>query len=233
MDAYGRKQVLVAAPLVCGLARLWVARKPSLPSYVAYRMLLVSVCAPYFSAGRAAVADVLDRSSDRYTRVTQKMEMVRTAVRMVALWLAGRVTSSRKSMAIAGSVALGSAAASLLVDETLPAESRRPVQWKELRNPLASIKFFSKSPSLTKLCWINLLLGIPAMNNTVSVHQYPLYQCFLFFFEDRCSNTRATSSGTCLLTKIICHSKKGRKGVSGGVFKDPHTTLLCLASYSR
>ena len=69
---------------------LRVARNPSLTSYITYRLLLVSVAAPYFAASRAAIADLIDRSSDQYTRVTQKMEMARTAVRMVALYLAGQ-----------------------------------------------------------------------------------------------------------------------------------------------
>lgn len=79
----------------------------------------------------------------------------------------GRVKSPRKAMAIAGRLALCSATATLLVKETLPSEARRPIQWKDLRNPLAAIYFFSKSPSLTWLGWLNFCLGVPAMNNTV------------------------------------------------------------------
>ena len=159
-------QVCIWASLLsAGLLRLWVARAPSVKKYIAYRFLLSILLPPFFPAMRAAIGDMVGRSSEEYTHLSNRMETVATAVRIVSLYAVGRLAKPRVGMFVAACCSLSAAAVSFFgLKETLQTKDRRPMDWKGLRNPMTSLTVFETSPAFKRLAALHVLMSIPANN---------------------------------------------------------------------
>ncbi len=166
IDAWGRRACVCASLLCAGLLRIWVSwRRPSVFRYVAYRVALSVLTQSLFPAMRAALADIVPRAGDDYTRISSRMANAETAVRVLGLVAVGRLASPQTGMLVAATCSLTAAAAAMLcMRETLAPERRRPVDWKVLRNPLSSVAVLRRSRPLSRLALVHVLMSVPANN---------------------------------------------------------------------
>eukprot|EP00038_Savillea_parva_P024702 m.44845 g.44845 ORF g.44845 m.44845 type:complete len:456 (-) comp6578_c0_seq1:18-1385(-) len=175
MDAIGRRPFLIGGSAVAAMLRYFIAFRPTVSSYIVYRFALTLATMPFFSAFRAAVADLTDRTTDEYARVMATIDTVATVTRMSALALSGWL-SPRQSL-MAGAMASGVASLCFAVGapETLKHEDRRPIDWAKIRNPFASFQTLAQSRRLARLAILSVLLDVPEWNSTLQMYRS---QCF-------------------------------------------------------
>lgn len=111
-----------------------------LQGYIAYRFALTLAMMPFFSAFRAAVADLVDRTTDEYTRTMGTIDTIATIVRMAALTISGSLTPRQSMLASAGASALAAGCFAFGTTETLKDENKREINWSKLRNPFSSVQ---------------------------------------------------------------------------------------------
>jgi len=174
IDAYGRRACILGSLGCAGALRLWVSRRPTVWKYIVYRVVLAIVMQPLFAALRTALGDLVSRSSDRYARLSTRMETAATAVRVFGLYVVGRLANPGRGMFIAGSFSLAAATVALLgLDETLTAANARPVDWASVTKPWSSVAVLQKSSALKRLTSLYVLMSIPANNGWVC----SVYRC--------------------------------------------------------
>eukprot|EP00041_Stephanoeca_diplocostata_P019230 m.411708 g.411708 ORF g.411708 m.411708 type:complete len:245 (+) comp21248_c0_seq38:859-1593(+) len=154
----------------------WVASAPSVPKFIAYRLLLTLASVPTFSAFRASLADLADRTTDEYTLINQWVETLCAVVRIAALAMVGMVTPRQclRLSAVMRAIACGIFA--MGTTETLKSGDRIPIPWHRLKNPFASLVLYTQTPALTSVAWMDVLVSLPAYNNTLSMLRRQRFQ---------------------------------------------------------
>eukprot|EP01065_Artemidia_motanka_P030758 TRINITY_DN36856_c0_g1_i1.p1 TRINITY_DN36856_c0_g1~~TRINITY_DN36856_c0_g1_i1.p1 ORF type:complete len:415 (+),score=112.75 TRINITY_DN36856_c0_g1_i1:131-1246(+) len=168
LDYYGRWPAIFAGQVGVLLLRFWVSKFPSVTSFCMYRLgqrLLLRLSMP---ATMAAYADLLGgRGSDKFARVTQRIDSILAIFRVLALYVGGRIKDDRTNFRVAA--ALNAMAATLLlgVNETLKPEYRLAINWRRA-HPFSWIEFFSATPQLRKLAVAIALNQAAGANQTHS-----------------------------------------------------------------
>ena len=173
IDSWGRRACVWVSLLCAGLLRVWVSLRPSVARYVVYRIALSVLLQPLFPALRAALSDIVPRSSDKYLQLSMQMETASTVVRIVGLYVVGKLGDPRTGMLAAAACSLSAALVAFAgLRETLTPAKARPVNWTALGNPLGSVAdVLEKCPPMKPLVALYVLLSIPANNGCLGMYR--------------------------------------------------------------
>lgn len=146
MDAWGRKALLIACPLVSAVARSVVALRPSVGTYFLYRVLNAMALRSLCPLVGAMLADVFGRGTALCLKQRAVLERAMTITRLGVLLgstLIDHAGTTKQRFLVAS--ALNAAGAMIMlagVRETLPQTSRSKMTLARAGNPLSFLAFF-------------------------------------------------------------------------------------------
>ena len=203
IDRFGRKPVLVAGCFLSAFARSLPVLRPTVRSYIVYRLLNSFSFTAVTTSLVAFLSDRLGgRASEVYQDCLQKRFLMMAIVRMITLRIAGR-SKNLKYNFIAGSIlpALAGILFALFVRErqgermgTLreaidrgdAAEKQRKVKVNATRptkqgfgasyNPLNFVTFFGRTETLQAVAALLVIQYVPMYNQTESVRRRKKYR---------------------------------------------------------
>lgn len=190
MDAWGRKTLLIACPLVSAVARSVVALKPSVGTYFMYRVLNAMALRSLYPLVGAMLADVFGRGTAPCLKHRAVLERAMTITRLCVLLgstLIGHAGTTKQRFLVASALnAVGAITMLAGVRETLPQASRSKMTLARAGNPLSFLSFFGwhnalrprsalDRSSLRSVCALVALQSLTCCNSTVDLFRRQRY----------------------------------------------------------
>lgn len=178
VDRYGRKPVLVAACLGSSLARALPVLRPSVRSYVAYRVLNVASLSVASTALLAMFSDIFGgRTSEAYQQCRHQRFLMMALTRTLVLRYASRWTRTRSNF-VAGAIlpALAAVAFACFVTETKVDSSRSKAVKTRSTNPTRSLTYFYENSrrravaAMILLRWYVVVVVVPSLSLSLTAH---------------------------------------------------------------
>lgn len=163
-DAFGRKPILLAAPLITVLARSLVVVRPTLPVLLGARMVTTLVVPMYWLAYQASMADVFGRNSTKLAILGSRVQAGMGLGYAISSYFGGPLAARDIRYAYAASCSIGCCVLACVgfgLRETLPDEKRVRFVWKG-SSPLAFTQLFRRGALSAKL---NLVVVLQSLTN--------------------------------------------------------------------
>lgn len=162
MDSAGRFPLLVVCPLLTGLSQLLLSLRPSIRTYVAYRVCNDLVMMPNFQAQTAALSDLVGRGSLRFSLLNSQLRRYSSVAQLGGRAVSLRLSDPRVNLLCGAFLSLASALVmSVLGRETII--QRKPISLVG-SSPLNFIPFFLQSKGLRALGILSLCSQLNAVN---------------------------------------------------------------------
>jgi len=161
-DAIGRKPILVAAPILSVLARLYVVFDPSLNVLIVARLISMLSVPIYWLAYAASIADLYSHDTTQLAVVNSRLQAAMGLGFAVSSVVGGWLAAKDIRLAYGASCVLGTIVLLLhafLMKETLPAKARVPFKWSG-SSPLSFIQLFKRGPLFAKFNMVVLFQSI-------------------------------------------------------------------------
>jgi len=145
-DAFGRKPLMLFAPMVCALARCMVVAYPVVPILIAVRFVTNLMVPIFWLSYNAAIADSLANDTTQLAIVSSRVQAAMGLGYSLSTLLGGWLTAIDVRLAYAASSCLGLLVASCVafgLTETLALERRKPLILKRV-NPFVFLGLFQR-----------------------------------------------------------------------------------------
>lgn len=145
-DAFGRKPLMLFAPVVCALARLVVVACPAIPVLIGVRFVTNLMVPIFWLSYNAAIADVLAQDTATLAVVSSRVQAAMGLGYSLSTLLGGWLTAIDVRLAYAASSCLGLLVACFVyfgLPETLAPSRRRPLVLKRV-DPLVFLGLFRR-----------------------------------------------------------------------------------------
>ena len=129
------------------------------------------VAIPWLPAYRATFSDLYDRGSDKYVQSMNNIENISSLLRLASLYVVDYLSAAQGYIGSGIISILSGFAFYFCVEETLKDENRKEIQWKQLRNPLSSLSFFTQSKDLYRMGCLFVIKAIPEYNMTLDTYR--------------------------------------------------------------
>ena len=156
MDSVGRLPTMMLAMGCSSSARLWLARRPSLPFYMFYRALVSITGNAWLSASSAALSDVFGRGTNAYAEATSRVQRFALLAMMAGTVFGGRwLRSPHQAFALVGIMQLMAMMAVGCMKECMSVVN------KPLSRTMNFWSFFRQSKALFALGVLSTAMELP------------------------------------------------------------------------
>jgi DHA1 family tetracycline resistance protein-like MFS transporter len=145
-DAFGRKPLMLLAPMVCALARLVVVAYPVVPVLIGVRFVTNLMVPVFWLSYNAAIADVLADDTTALAEVSSRVQAAMGLGYSLSTLLGGWLAAIDVRLAYAASSCLGLLVACFVyfgLPETLAPSRRKPLALKRV-DPLIFVGLFRR-----------------------------------------------------------------------------------------
>jgi copper chaperone CopZ len=162
-DTVGRKPVMMLSPVFMAITAVTLAWSPSVAMLCLRRFLMPLSSTPWHTGENACLGDMFKDDPSAYALAKSRIKTLQSATSIglpiVGGWLAAR--DIRLPWLVAAIVhGLQTLLCASMLQETLPAEQRRPFNWRRSTSPLSFVKLFTKGRKLRliaiKSIWASL-----------------------------------------------------------------------------
>lgn len=171
MDSYGRVPTMLLALLSSGGARLAIAARPSLATYVCYRVLVAVTGPVWLRAVGAAMGDLYGRGTKEFAVANAALSRYALLASMGGTYAGRMIESPQKAFAVSGALQLSAAAiVAAAARETLAVRVRMSWSLKRI-SPVSFLMLFRRSRALIALAVCSTLRELPMYMNVSGVYR--------------------------------------------------------------